>query len=411
MIEVMKNKIKKLDLIIPYLLFPLLIFDMLNGLLYENEIQFFMSVSQLYKLVIVFLFCLRLTVNSKVFKIILFYCCLLFIPTLVQIFFYEASLSLLFNDAIRTSKYLIIIISFFYFKDFLSDIKNKFGIILKWMKFSFWVVALNLLIKIIGLGYPMYETGNIGTRGYFIAGNEISALLIVLSAFIGYYYLVVLKNSRIFVFYGVLSFILGLLISSKTGMLGIVLVYGAMLLSNYDYSKAISKGLLIKAIGGTVSVFCLIVLFVLNSSILDRYIAFWGKLDFMTFMLSSRNLYLEEILIIINENYSSVDYLIGVGPTKYYELATKFVEIDFIDIFFSYGVIGVLSLVYFYWRILKEAITIKRDNRSEFVTLSIVLLFFLLILSFLSGHILNSGIAGIYIGFTFAVMYYKKSHG
>ncbi|AJA68275.1 O-antigen ligase like membrane protein [Myroides sp. A21] len=404
--KLIHDNVKKLDFIIGYLLFPLLILDMINGILHENKIEFIFSLSQLYKSILILLLSVRLILYPKVFQKILLYTLILFIPSITQFCFYNSDLNLLFQDTIRTSKYLIIIISFYYFKYYLVD-NNSFTILWRWIKFSFWILASNLLSKLVGLGYPMYEFGNIGTRGYFIAGNEISALLIVLSAIIGYYYLVVKKDKLAFIFYGAFSFVLGLLISSKTGMLGIVLVYIAILLSVYDFSKNISKATIGKALLGISSILIIIVLFITNTSIFDRYTLFWDKLDFVTFVLSSRNLYFHETWLIIQEKYNLVNYFIGVGPTQYYEWASKFVEIDMIDIFFSYGIMGVLLFFQFYGSLLKESILLSKKQEFPFGRVTLILLCFLLLLSCLSGHILNSGIAGVYIGFGFAIMFKK----
>ncbi|MDM1514534.1 O-antigen ligase family protein, partial [Myroides odoratimimus] len=224
---------------------------------------------------------------------------------------------------------------------------------------------------------------------------------------IGYYYLVVKKDKLAFIFYGAFSFVLGLLISSKTGMLGIVLVYIAILLSVYDFSKNITKATIGKALLGISSILIIIVLFITNTSIFDRYTLFWDKLDFVTFVLSSRNLYFHETWLIIQEKYNLINYFIGVGPTQYYEWASKFVEIDMIDIFFSYGIMGVLLFFQFYGSLLKESILLSKKQEFPFGRVTLILLCFLLLLSCLSGHILNSGIAGVYIGFGFAIMFKK----
>lgn len=405
--QLIHDNLKILDRIILYSLFPLLLMDMLNGILYENDLELVISVSQVYKLLVIFLFCLRLGYSHKVLFKILAYGVLLFVPTLIQVFFNNAGYDVLFLDVIRTSKYLIIIISFYYFKEQFISRDKVFDLFFKWIKFSFWVLAVNLMSKLVGMGYPMYEVGNIGTRGYFIAGNEISALLIVLSSIIGYYYLEIKRNKYLFLFYAVLSFSLGLLISSKTGMLGIVLVYGFMLLGTYDYSQKITRKLVIRLISTISFIGFVLVFFVLNTSILGRYSVFWNKLDFITFVLSSRNLYFQEAVLIVNENYQFIDYVLGIGPTLYYELASKFVEIDFIDVFFSYGILGLLVLTHFYVDIFKDIIKLLKLGAYPFAKLTIITFIFLMLLSFLSGHILNSGIAGVFIGFTFAIMYNK----
>lgn len=407
--KLFKETEKKLDLLGIYFLFPLLLLDMLNGILYMSNLFLPISVSQLYKLLIILFFCVRLMyLNCKVIVFILVISTILFFPTLIQYSFYNIGISVLYQDLVRTSKYLIIIVSYSYFRELLVNQVIDFSIFYKWVKFSFWVLALNLLVKLIGLGYPMYSTGNIGTKGFFIAGNEVSALLIVLSSIVGYYYLVIKESKFLFLLYAVLSFVLGLLISSKTGMLGVVLVYSSILASTYDYSQRVTRKQIIKVSVSISVVLLTLVLFILNTSIFGRYFVFWNKLDFVTFILSSRNIYFQEAIQVVKSNYEIVDYIIGVGPTVYFEMMTKFVEIDFIDVFFSYGILGLVVLSSFYVCVFRDAVSLLKLKDYPFVKLTMITFVFLIMLSLLSGHILNSGIAGIFIGFVFALMYQKK---
>lgn len=411
----MKIRVQDIDLVIWALLIPILFIDSLNGIMYENNISIPFSVSQIYKLGIVGLFLLRLVKTPQYIGVVLFLFGCMILPSIIQCIKGTISLNVIIKDLIFAFKYLIILISFFYFKVVLSTVnKHEIPKYFVWIKLSYILLAINLSLKLVGLGYPMYTNGNIGSRGFFIAGNEISALLLILSGILAYYYWVINKNIRLFVVYGLVSFILGLLISSKTGMLGIVLIHALIILSTIRFDLKDKRGIkrLFYAIGAVLIVFLGIALFVQNSAIMERYLFFWYKMDFLTFILSSRNIYLAEMLPIFETSYTTVEKWIGVGNYRFEALANQIIEIDILDILFTYGYLGVFLfcglLVIYSSNIVK---LMKNGVVFIYAKLSLICCSLLVILSCLSGHIFNSGIAGIFIGFVLSLAYYKKSDG
>lgn len=411
----MKIKIQDIDLIIWALLLPILVIDSLNGWLYENGIATPFSISQVYKLAIVGLFLLRLMKTPKYLLLVLALFTFMIFPTCIQWIKGIVDWKVIVQDLIFAFKYLITVIAFFYFKVVLSTVdKYKIPKYFVWIKLSYFILALNLSLKLVGLGYPMYNNGNIGSRGFFIAGNEISALLIILSCILAYYYWVINKNWRLFLLYGVLSFFLGLLISSKTGMLGIILVHMLVIGSTVtlDFSKKRTfKRLLYVILSGGLF-FSGIILFVKHSAIMARYMYFWNKMDFVTFILSSRNIFLAEMLPVFETSYSRLEQWIGVGNYRFEVLANQKIEIDVLDILFTYGYLGALlfcGLVGVYLvNLVKQ---VKNSRFFSYAKLSLICFLVLVLLSCLSGHIFNSGIAGIFIGFVMSLAYYKKLDG
>lgn len=411
----MKVKIQDIDVLIWALLLPVLIIDSINGILYENNIDTPFSISQVYKLGLVGLFLLRLIKTPKYLWIVFALFAYMILPSCVRWSKGVIDAKVIIQDLIFAFKYLIIVISFFYFKVVLSTLQYyaipKYFI---WIKLSYIVLALNLSLKLIGLGYPMYVNGNIGSRGFFIAGNEISALLIILSCILAYYYWVINKNIRLFVAYGILSFFLGLLISSKTGMLGIVLIYLLIMGSTttFDLSNKKTIKRLLYTLGAGLLFFGGIVFFVQNSAIMNRYLFFWHKMDFFTFMLSSRNIFLAEMIPVFETQYTDIEKWIGVGNTSFELLANQKIEIDGLDILFTYGYLGALLFCgLLVWYVVNVVKLMKKNTGFTYAKLSLICCFILVVLSCLSGHIFNSGIAGIFIGFVLSLVYYKKSDG
>ncbi|MBW3518882.1 O-antigen ligase family protein [Flavobacterium sp. NKUCC04_CG] len=406
-------KIKVLNYLILIMLIPVLIVDMLNGFLLGKQINLPISVSQLYKIVIIGLMLCRFLVDFAVLRLIgaLFF--ILLLGSLVRFTFYDDSFSILFDDSIKIFKYLTPLISFVYFREimYLNDsiLLDKY---IKWIKISYAILAVNLLLKIVGLGYPMYEEGTIGTRGYFYAGNEISALLLVLSVILGYYYWEIKINKLKFIFCLISSLILGFLISSKTGMVGIVLVFVLIAFNprkiNFAH-KNFRKSLIIAA-----SLFPIFIWsaynFVVNSAIITRFTHFWTRMDFLTFILSSRNTYFEMMIPIYQEQYSWIEKVIGGGQTYYEELLGKIIEIDLLDIFFAYGYVGAILFILLIGILLIFAKGLINKKEYPYARLSYFMIIVLVLISCLSGHVFNSGIAGIFIGFLFSLMFFKKSN-
>ncbi|WP_158209791.1 O-antigen ligase family protein [Myroides phaeus] len=404
----MTIKVKNIDQLVFILLVPILLTDMLNGFMFENNISTFFSIGQFYKIIIICLCSLRIISYPQYFRVIFWAFCVLMVPSIIKIIQGLISIDRIVYDMIKTIKFLILPISFFYFRIVFTTTNNKvLPYFVFWIKTSFFILAFNLISKLVGFGYPMYRVENIGSRGYFIAGNEISALLLVLSGFLGYYSLIIKRSLRGFLIYAIVSFCLGLLISSKTGIAGVILVFLMIFLTSDFFSIKEKKQR--KVLFLFTSIFTILVsiaiYFIQKSSIIERYSYYWKKLDVYTFILSSRNTYFKEMLVIYNENYDLIDCLFGVGASRYETLAGRYVEIDFLDVFFIYGISGIVLLSLYVGYMLVNLAKIRNEVSHPFSKLSMIMIFLLLILSCLSGHILNSGIAGIFIGFVFSLMY------
>ena len=91
------------------------------------------------------------------------------------------------------------------------------------MLFSFLIIALNISLKLFGLGFAMYtmDSLEIGSKGYFYAGNEVSGVLLILASFLMYWYQLFDKK-MLFILVGILSVLTGLYLTSKTAILGTI---------------------------------------------------------------------------------------------------------------------------------------------------------------------------------------------
>lgn len=135
----------------------------------------------------------------------------------------------------------------------------------------------------------------------------------------------------------------------------------------------------------------------------------------LNIILSSRVLYFENIYA----DYYESDFmhkLFGLGYAGFYEGSPKLIEMDFFDIFFSYGIIGSLLI---FLPLLMVLVTIIKslfiNFKKFFQTENILLLISVglgLGVSFLAGHVLYAPAVSIYLSLALVLLYYfNKSNG
>lgn len=405
------GKIITLSALILALMFLLLPVDMMNGLLLRNDINFPLSVAQLYKFIIIVLLFLSLSLRPEklIFSLGLFL--LLLVPSFFQVIF-QLDLSFLLKDIIKVMRYLTPVFAFLFFVSYIKKGKNL-RLLFNLVKFSYIILGANILLKYIGLGYPMYSHNNIGSKGFFFAGNETSVLLVILSSILAYKFWIQNRIKTYFLLF-IITLFIGFTISSKTGMLGVLLTFMLIPLKSSNFSFSLKK---LKRI--VIVLFIVLPLFFLSAYkiLLDmpiflRFKFFWEKLDILTFVFSNRNNFFSKALATYRNEYNVLEKIIGVGQTKY-ELLNKnsIVEIDVADIFFSYGFIGLMLFIALISYIIFKASLLKRNKRYPYAGLVYLMILILLGISTIAGHVFSSGMAAIYLGLLFSLMYIKLDRG
>jgi hypothetical protein len=383
-------------LLIP-LLFGLLPIDMINGLILRESSGDSLSLGQIYKLPILIVMLFAMLIKPRLFLVIISLFSILFVSTLLRLSF---NFEIYIKDIISILKWLTPLISFYFFSE-LFKLNLLSRSLRNWIYFSYLVMAVNILISLFGFGFPMYSNAmgaKIGTRGFFYAGNEVSVTLLVLYSFVAYQ---IIKSKFSFPFF-LLNVFLAILVSSKTVILGIILVY--LLIRNIGkQSKTINSRIIIKRT--VLTILIIISLFYLFSAILstpfgDRLIFFYNKLDFLTFILSGRNLFFLNNYDLLRANYNFLFVLFGVGYSEYSAVFKKMVEIDVLDLFFTFGLVGVTIFIFSIARLLYT--TYESRFNSEKYRFSYYLTLVLILSSSMTGHTFNSGMAGIFIGFCLA---------
>jgi len=404
-------KLQKLDTYIFFLIFALLPVDMINSVMLRNAIILPITLGQIFKLIIIavlffrfFLFNFKLLVNSCLMLL------LMLLPTFYQMFV-QLDASFLFSDIVKVSRYLTPLFSFFFFKDFIVrqdpiELKKLFKLV--W--FSYIVLVVNILIKYIGLGYPMYKAGDIGSKGFFYAGNETSALLIILTSILAYKLFLTKERWKFYIFM-VFSLFVGLSISSKTGVLGILLILILIPLERPTAEIKIGK---LKKLILTLLVSIPLVVSgtwwaVKQSSVLDRLSYYWSKLDVLTFIFSHRNFFFADAYKVYIEKYSLTEKFIGVGQTRYELLnSSKIIEIDIADIFFAYGFVGLILFLFLFGILINQSWRFSKFKEYKYTNFVFLMALILLAISSIAGHVFSSGMSAIFIGLLFSLMYLKN---
>nr|WP_256439082.1 O-antigen ligase family protein [Zobellia sp. B3R18] len=389
-------------------MFALLPVDMINGILLMNGINLPISFGQFYKLAIIlcllirFLFTVRLLISTLIITF------LLLIPSIYQIL-HDPEGSSVFLDLIKVTKYITPFICFLFFVNAFKHSRDKiYPLSLSLVKVSYFILILNIFVKYLGLGYPAYKNGGMGSKGFFYAGNEISALLIILCSILAF---VIWEQGNktkyyIFLFINLLG---GLTISSKTAILGILLVFFIIPFQG----KSLKIKRFIPLITATIAllpiVFFLSWKFIQNSSIMLRFQYNYDQLDIWSFILSSRNVFLVNSYETYKNEYDFIEKIIGVGETKYEYLNDfKVVEMDIVDIFFTYGFIGLATFLLMIYFVFLQSKKFSRCNDRPFANLVTMMVLILLLISTLAGHVFGSGMSAIFIAVLFSLMYVKR---
>lgn len=399
MIDYKKDKFNK---IISLILMILVIFQPLMDALTYLQIRYsfnFLSISSIIRTITLCLIILYLLFTKDKRKEIWF--------LLIYFIAYLGIQSLILNNDFSNS--LNSILTIFYLPSIIIFL-NKVNIDKKYFNLKIvmftYLIYLNLIIVPYLFKYGNYANnfyeGKNGFYGLFYGGNEISNILVIMLPLVIEY----LFQEKSYFLIG-LTFIELLLciylVGTKTLILGSIIISIYFL---FKYLRPVYKSLDNKK---KYSLWTLLILLIIGTIILlpkmavtkniIRAINYYGfnlsnifslnGLDKLIF--SSRlealgkvsNLYLNSPLINI---------LMGLG--KSYVNTFKGIEIDIFDIFFSIGIIGILVYGYLCFKNIKAA---------KLKGIYLFTLILSIMISLVTGHILNTPNVSIYVGLLFCL--------
>lgn len=267
------------------------------------------------------------------------------------------------------------------------------------MLVSFSVIIVNLALGLAGFGYTAYQPMDnvaqpfLGVKGFFYSTNELAAVLLAVSCWLLWRSWP--QHKARYALFSLLTIASAMLLLTKTGLLGSVLLVVVIPLLNAragfyrQYRRPLLLGLLL-ALGG-------LLLLIWQAEVILRAAGIYEKLAFAYqqrgiagILLSSRDLYLTIIWQQTEQHYAPLHRVFGVGVAGVSILLKKyFIEIDLFDLVIFYGLSGGLIFSLTFSRFFYSSIGQLGKHPLAATALFINLL--LLGVAMLAGHILTSG--------------------
>ncbi|MEO3680213.1 O-antigen ligase family protein [Rheinheimera sp. FR7-31] len=259
------------------------------------------------------------------------------------------------------------------------------------------VLLLNALAGIAGLGFTAYQPLDgvaqsfLGIKGFFYSTNELSAVLLVLTAAL---LCLSWQHKRYYALVSGCALLLALSLLTKTGLFGVMLLIllVPLLLQQRDFWQAKRKliGLLALAVA------LVLLLVIVNGEALLKLLGIYDKLSFVYqqrgisgIVLSSRDYYAGRIWQLSSEQYSMLERLLGVGQGGVALYLKKyFAELDWFDLLVFYGIAGISLFVVVFAVFIRHSWRLCYSGAGRVLLLLNLLL---LVVSSLAGHILTSG--------------------
>lgn len=205
---------------------------------------------------------------------------------------------------------------------------------------SAWLMLFMILVpKALGLGHTIYS-GGIGYKGFFYSNNELSVALLILFYYCMYRVTLKLSLLNLIQLGGITVCVL--LLNTKSGMIACAL---GMVLFAFEYLRrkgAKYKGLLIAVMVAA--------LYVAKDFIIDQVSGFMQRQSYLhgiyggsilDTLVSGRTFLLEGALENLTQSEGFLmRVLLGNGFCS-----NSLVEMDFVDVFFYLGAVGVIALV------------------------------------------------------------------
>lgn len=371
--------------------------DMANGFILLSGSS--LPVSVAYKSGLLLLLLVRLAITDLRLVVGLLSLLLLYILPAWRLFLMRGDFALFFLDfsfALR----LLFFLSFLIYILVTQPNFEKIQTIVKWLVLA---LAFNLLIGAAGLGFPTYSAADgFGIKGFIFAGNELAITLIALTYFVLFRWV---KNKPWLIKMAAVLLVIfsGLLVATKSAMLGTIAVAGLfMLLHTRKTFFLVCTALLVLLVVFSAQIFELIK----AAGIIDRFIFFYNKSGFITLVFSGREEFFYSIKDFALQNFGLLGWVIGWSQGAFVGFLKTAVEIDLLDLYIFYGITGFFSFcLYFYliYRILNINGGFKR-----LPSISIWLL--ILAISFFAGHVVYSGVAAIPLTLALYATAAKNNH-
>jgi hypothetical protein len=299
------------------------------------------------------------------------------------------------------------------------ELVEKYG---KWCcQFSFVVLVVNLILGVLGFGFSSYggsggdESTNIGIKGFFYAGNEVSGIFILL--FGTTLHLLWQKHRLLYFLFVPFVFGAGLLVATKAAMLAAALLVFAIPLFNERNRLLNLTWLKVKMVLPVVLV-SILLLFILvpifqSTGLWERFLWFYQKKGVIGIILSGRDEFIISALVVFQQFADLSQIVLGFGRSGLGMITKDSMEVDPVDMYFWFGLAGLamfLLLATVFFRVSYLA-TVQRGSLWGPSVLVINIALFGV--SMIAGHIITSGMLaplfGLINGMAYADLCLLKS--
>lgn len=290
-------------------------------------------------------------------------------------------------------KFMFLPIIFIFLLNYNDDYKISYIEMKKILKYNvFFILTTILIAKLTNTGFNSYsDTVTTGVVGWYYSANEISGIITILFPL---FLEDILKNNKYSFILVMYVIFMMMMLGTKTPLLGVLIslitLFIHILLKDKN-KKNIFK--IVFFISYTVILF-------FNSSYLSnlnsgRYISTTNA------VFSSRDIYLNNTTReYINHNLEKK--LFGLGSTNN-KVLEKYVEMDFYDLLYRYGIIGFIIFMIPFFKIVLKMMeyALSHLNNYNYDKMILILITMLsLLIAFFAGHILSAPAVSIYFGIT-----------
>ena len=290
-------------------------------------------------------------------------------------------------------KFMFLPIIFIFLLNYNDDYKISYIEMKKILKYNvFFILTTILIAKLTNTGFNSYsDTVTTGVVGWYYSANEISGIITILFPL---FLEDILKNNKYSFILVMYVIFMMMMLGTKTPLLGVLISLIALfihILLKDKNKKNIFK--IVFFISYTVILF-------FNSSYLSnlnsgRYISTTNA------VFSSRDIYLNNTTReYINHNLE--EKLFGLGSTNN-KVLEKYVEMDFYDLLYRYGIIGFITFMIPFFKIVLKMMeyALSHLNNYNYDKMILILITMLsLLIAFFAGHILSAPAVSIYFGIT-----------
>lgn len=294
------------------------------------------------------------------------------------------------------------------------DRVNNYGALC--LKFSFFILLTNLVLGLLGFGFSSYgdssvetesDESNIGIKGFFYAGNEVSGIFIILFAWA--LHSAWRRGTLTYVMVSLLAMGFGVLVATKAAMISSVLLVFAIPLLNERNRIFNLTWLKVKTafpiiIVGTILAFILIPIFE-STGLLGRFMWFYEKKGVIGIILSGRDEFIVTAMNAFMAHATWIDYIFGFSKTGLGLITKNAMEIDPIDMYLWHGLMGLFLFMLGSMTFLRLSYLACLSPKSVWGPAVFIINLSLIAVSFIAGHIFTSGMLAPLFGLVNGLAY------